>query len=1092
MKKKCLVFLLALSCVFLQLHKTKAATYTSNQSGSWTNSAIWTPNGIPSLSDDVTIAAGHTVTLTASASINGLLLTGTLDLINSTNTITITGSGNEIFQTGGTIKNGNMIYNGTGAVTFNGGANFGTSSADACNVMISCAGGVSPINSVFWGFAYITSGGTIIISGCTFNGICNISSGADSFLFFSNSFAKQTTINAVGTISSGMGCCVGPFYDTFQDSVSFISSSSVGFALSSNAAVDTFYRSVTVVAPVVNFGNGSDSKIRFVGAHPQLISTGTVIPTFYNIEINKPTTDSTVKLFTDMNGIGFCCLNPFATLTLTAGVLDLNGHQLSFNNAGAALPVPYSTGGSTTAYITSTKTDFSGKVRLYSFHDFPGNDYVGTVYKIPFGVKIAGTDYYTPFSYTITTAGAIGAGANFVISTYGTNVTNCSNNRPLPPTVTDIKYSGLENSTYCVDRYWKVDLNNYTTRPFYTQSFGYASPESNTSQNTINEPGLKATRWNGSAWDWAGGMGAVNIASHAVTLTSMNSATETWVMHDNTHSIPFIRLSASSSTAVCSGTSTNLTAGGATAGTYTWNPAGSLNSSTAATVTATPLVTTNYTVTGSIPTGCRDTLIIVVTANSLPTINAGPDLVLCNGASTPINAQGSSGNYTWLPSAGLSATTGIAVNANSTVSGNHNYTVTVTDANNCNGRDGIVITVVPYLTPDAGPDVSICEGMSTVLTGSGGISYSWSPAVGLNVATGYNVTASLIFAGSYTYTLTATSGNCTGTDTVTITANPFPVIVLTGNSSICSGNNTSLFAVGAVLYAWAPSTNLSSTSGVSIDANPPTSINYTITGTDVNGCVNAATLNIIVTPTPTALISSNIPVCSGSSTPLTAGGAVSFTWLPGDGLNITSGPGVTADPTSTITYTVTAANGSCIDVEMVTVTVNALPTVDGGEDVTINYGFSTILSPMGNGTGYSWSPAEGLNCTNCQSPLSNPPSTITYYVTTTDVNGCTSSVDSVIVTVLACKDIFVADAFSPNGDGQNDVLLVNGLCITSIILDIYNRWGEKVFESIDLTKGWDGKYQNTDAPTGVYVYYLTTSSAHGEITPKQGNISLVR
>src|SRR3990172_5781652 len=111
------------------------------------------------------------------------------------------------------------------------------------------------------------------------------------------------------------------------------------------------------------------------------------------------------------------------------------------------------------------------------------------------------------------------------------------------------------------------------------------------------------------------------------------------------------------------------------------------------------------------------------------------------------------------------------------------------------------------------------------------------------------------------------------------------------------------------------------------------------------------------------------------------------------------------------------------------VSVMRSPTVDAGSDVSIIYGNSTQLNPSG-GSSYNWMPSAGLSCTTCANPVASPTVTTTYTVIAYFPNSC-DQIDSVTVTVDtdACKEIFVPSAFSPNGDGQNDVLFVHNNCI---------------------------------------------------------------
>ena|GEM_PF-2269985 len=162
-------------------------------------------------------------------------------------------------------------------------------------------------------------------------------------------------------------------------------------------------------------------------------------------------------------------------------------------------------------------------------------------------------------------------------------------------------------------------------------------------------------------------------------------------------------------------------------------------------------------------------------------------------------------------------------------------------------------------------------------------------------------------------------------------------------------------------------------------------------------------------------------------------------------------------------------------------------------NTSISSGNTVVLNatPANN---YSWSPSIGLSCTNCQSPLATPTVTTMYYVKVSDGAEC-SAIDSVLITVnesVNCGNLFVPDAFSPNKDGENDVLYVRDNCIATLDFVIFDRWGNKVFETENINKGWDGTYKGQPMNTGTYVYYLKGTLQDGTAVEKKGNVALIR
>ena len=221
------------------------------------------------------------------------------------------------------------------------------------------------------------------------------------------------------------------------------------------------------------------------------------------------------------------------------------------------------------------------------------------------------------------------------------------------------------------------------------------------------------------------------------------------------------------------------------------------------------------------------------------------------------------------------------------------------------------------------------------------------------------------------------------------------------------------------------------------------------------GCQDSA--SVIVADIPlTATVSGDSSLCVGETTQLTAGGGTIFSWITGE-----TTAAITVSPAATTTYTVVVSTATCpADTATVTVTVNQLPVIQVTPDsVTIAQGTSTQLNASGAST-YAWTPTEGLSCSNCSNPVASPTTTTTYWVTGTDVQGC-SDITSVTVTVNAIDNIvYLPNTFSPaNENGDNQTLQVFGSNIVEINLVIFDRWGEKVYESTDASEAirTDGK-----------------------------------
>ena len=198
----------------------------------------------------------------------------------------------------------------------------------------------------------------------------------------------------------------------------------------------------------------------------------------------------------------------------------------------------------------------------------------------------------------------------------------------------------------------------------------------------------------------------------------------------------------------------------------------------------------------------------------------------------------------------------------------------------------------------------------------------------------------------------------------------------------------------------------------------------------------------------------------------------------------------------TVSLTVTNNLGNNTKTRNGYITVNAFPTLSFiSTDITMDAEESTILTTTGNGNGnYLWSPALGLSCTACQSPIATPTKTTTYTVTYSDANDC-SVADSVTVTIIEDTNpyvIFIPSAFSPNSDGYNDILFVRGKGIKKFNLVVYDRNGEKVFETSDLAVGWNGTYKGKQLNTAIFVYYLTGEFLNTNKINQKSDITLTK
>ncbi len=310
-------------------------------------------------------------------------------------------------------------------------------------------------------------------------------------------------------------------------------------------------------------------------------------------------------------------------------------------------------------------------------------------------------------------------------------------------------------------------------------------------------------------------------------------------------------------------------------------------------------------------------------------------------------------------------------------------------------------------------------------------------------------------------------------------------------SSICVGDSATLSAFGGNNYQWSPASGVSNPTATIVTVHPTTPTTYTLTGIANNGCADTTIAMVNANQIPVANAGADTIICVGENALLSASGGNTYLWTPTGSLSNSSISTPVATPGGNTMYYVTVSNGPCLDIDSVFVTVLATPTVTAVGTTTIIIGSSTNLSAIGGGN-YNWSPADGLNCITCANPIASPTLNTMYVVTVTDASGCTSN-DTVYVTVeIQCAELFVPNAFSPNEDGANEILYARSNCIKYMRFEIFNRWGEKVFETTDINVGWNGIYNGERLDAAVFSYVLKASMLDNTEVTKHGNITLVR
>ncbi|CAN5404279.1 hypothetical protein BH09BAC1_BH09BAC1_09260 [soil metagenome] len=359
--------------------------------------------------------------------------------------------------------------------------------------------------------------------------------------------------------------------------------------------------------------------------------------------------------------------------------------------------------------------------------------------------------------------------------------------------------------------------------------------------------------------------------------------------------------------------------------------------------------------------------------------NAGINTAICRGGSTTLTA-GNGVAWAWSNS---DVTASTVVSPTNTAT----YSLTITDANGCQGRPGqVTVTVNSLPLVTLGNDITICSGDTTTLNASGATTYVWSNTL---TTSSIDVTA----AGIYSVIGTDANG-CVNYDTVAVSVNALPIVLARAPVAICAGDTATLTVGGASTYIWS---NAVTGSNIKVTAGG----NYIVTGTDTNGCKGIDTTTVTINALPNVSVGADIEICNGDTAHVSATGAITYLWS-----NSATGANIETTIPGRYEVTGTDANG-CKASDTLNILVNLLPAVVASNDISICIGDTAHLDVAGAIT-YAWSNGSvgaSINVTT----MGN------YIVTGTDVNGCKGQ-DSTLVTVNSL----------PNVDGGGDASICTG------------------------------------------------------------------
>ncbi|GAA3978233.1 gliding motility-associated C-terminal domain-containing protein [Mucilaginibacter dorajii] len=830
---------------------------------------------------------------------------------------------------------------------------------------------------------------------------------------------------------------------------------------------------------------------------------------FTGTQFTTPAITATTTYYVEAASAGNC--NPSAR---TPVKVTLN--PLPADPTVTASTVPVCAGASATLSVASPQAGIT-----YTWYDSPAMT----------TVLFTGSTYIT---------GPISTSTNFYVSTANTSGCNSSNLAQvrvniIPPPSAPVVAGGAPVQT-CVGSKATLSIDNPTagfTYNWYSAATGGTPIFTGTSFTTAN---LSAD---------------ISYYADAVNSTGCSSSSRTQVdVHVNALPVaPVVTAQGGSATpSVCSGNSATLTATSVTQGvTFNWYTVaqGGTPVFTGATYVTPPIsATTTYyveavTTAGGCASSTRTAVQITInnTTAPTPTVDAA-GLSVCQNSVATISitnpVAGTTYNFYTVATGGNSVYTGTSF-VTPAITQNTTYYVEATDGQNCkpSARLAVNVTIVPQPgTPvPTAATVAVCKGSTATLSVSSpqaALTYNWysSAAKTTKLFTGATYVTGPINANT-TFYVEAANGSCSSSSlaTVQVNVNSAPGAPVLVNNAVtdCQGSRATLSISNpqaGFTYSWYANAAGGTPLFTGTDfVTPALSVSATYYAEAINstGCSSptrtSATVTVTTAPNAPQVNVPNVAICPGTTATLSATSSANTTinWYANatGGTALATGASfITPSLSNNITYYAEAVNntGGCASATRTSVTVTIIPALTAPVVSASNTSTSVITFTWGavpGATGYEVSldngatfiaPSSGSAGTTHEVSGLSANQTVTIIVRAT--GPCGLGANSAVVTATTNNPfgngIFVPNVFTPNGDGNNDLLQVFGNTIQSLTLSIYDQWGELQFRTTNKSAGWDGTYKGHAQPVGVYVYYLTGLTTDGQPIKMKGTVTLLR
>ena len=1060
---------------------TVTVTYSGGCTATASVNVTANTNPVPSITGNNSICQGQSSTISAGSYSGYSWSTGA-----TTSSININTAGSYSV----TVTDANGC---TGTATFNLAVN-ANPTPTITGVTSFCAGGNSTLNAGGGYTNYLWSGGATTQT-------INVTTGGNYAVTVTNAAgctattSKVITVNAlpVPSVTGTLAFCAGK-NTTLTVPGSYASYQWSNGATTSNITVNTA-STFTVTVTDANGCTGSKSATTTINANPVPSITGNnSICQGQSSTINA----GSYSGYSWSTGATTSSININTAGNYSVTVTDANGctGTATFNLAVNANPTPaitgitsFCAGGNSTLNAGSGYTNYlwSGGATTQTINVTTSGNYIVTV------TNAAGCTATTNKVITVnalpvpTISGPAGicpgASANLVAGSYASYLWSNGN------TTSSITTNVSGNYTVTVtDVNGCVGSSNYNLLSFQNPIpviNGMAAICQN--QNSILDAGSFAS------WQWSTGAVSQTISvnqsgTYSVTVTNNDGCVASTSFNVVVNPLPVPVISGTSE--FCSGNSSVLNIGGGSFASYLWN-----TSATTSTISVSS--GGNYVVTVTDANGCTASTNQVVTVWNLPTPIISGNNAICNGTQTTLTA-GSYSNYQWSTGASTDSIT---------VSNGANYIVTVTDVNGCTGTSApFTVTINQLPTAIISGTTSICIGQSTTLqvqfTGTAPYSYRYSDGTNVSAILNSNITAAQIIVtpvSTTDYTLTQISdANCSGnfSGVARVVVNPLPQPVISGSDGECDGISATLTTGNFASYLWSTG---ATTQSIAVNSSG----SYVCTVTSTAGCKASASHNFETYPLPVVSFTNDssltceLPIINFTNTSQYQLGSV-FEWnidnTVYNSLNAThqfSGSG--SYPVSLI---ITSPN-NCVGESIANVNITVFPLPQASftiapDQAPLFNSEVTFGDVSANAVSWLWDFGDGDTSTlQNVSHFYADPGKYNAKLYVTNVAGCIDS----LAREIFITPFYIPNAFTPNGDGRNETFFDPGYAtnVQSLTMNIYNRWGQLVYTTDNLSKTWDGVDSKGNlSPQGVYVYALKVTTYSGKHYDYTGSVSLIR